>query len=566
MLKDETLIALSKNEKWLTIEESNSINTLPSEPASLVPSSHQTTTTLVSSSTGSSRPTSPPPLVHINTPAPILQPSEPTTIVMELSQLGMKNDIYDVKFETTRIKRDQTFYNSDVDNTNSNISYISEDSCNKQEDVNDTNSVVHERNMEVVWNEFQVPWEKIPTYMIRTCDNGKKSKQIITEIIHIMVNEMRQIKTNIPSKAFKLVALKLAERFPHVFRDFDEDGVVIGDGTHSITMKLLDRNNYLNRPRKRSLNASDGRRYRKTVQNARIGCSNWEPNQPSSTKNSRITLTNTNPFSDHFYKLLNETYADQRKFFNNVNNPPSIFEIKNKWPAILSTPGIFWHFEKLTSIDLNEVMKNIREKSNKLLKFGIEKKLIEEWQTNNDKDLTSLQVISKYFKEELKTLYRCYKVGTYSCSFEIYRKYVNYFFQNISRANIPAEDLPHSPSVIEFGKLNAILDITAIYLSCVSESAEESGYMVYLEQVPINDDVYLIFVEAFVISFALYFITNLQYPKDVCYTMEMIQRYYCKIHPDVGSKSGKKIGAKSRVLTLINKLHQTTTNDVNSSE
>ncbi|KAK9751803.1 hypothetical protein QE152_g4750 [Popillia japonica] len=447
---------------------------------------------------------------------------------MELSQLGMKNDIYDVKFETTRIKRDQTFYNSDVDNTNSNISYISEDSCNKQEDVNDTNSVVHERNMEVVWNEFQVPWEKIPTYMIRTCDNGKKSKQIITEIIHIMVNEMRQIKTNIPSKAFKLVALKLAERFPHVFRDFDEDGVVIGDGTHSITMKLLDRNNYLNRPRKRSLNASDGRRYRKTVQNARIGCSNWEPNQPSSTKNSRITLTNTNPFSDHFYKLLNETYADQRKFFNNVNNPPSIFEIKNKWPAILSTPGIFWHFEKLTSIDLNEVMKNIREKSNKLLKFGIEKKLIEEWQTNNDKDLTSLQVISKYFKEELKTLYRCYK--------------------NISRANIPAEDLPHSPSVIEF------------------ESAEESGYMVYLEQVPINDDVYLIFVEAFVISFALYFITNLQYPKDVCYTMEMIQRYYCKIHPDVGSKSGKKIGAKSRVLTLINKLHQTTTNDVNSSK
>ncbi|KAK9751804.1 CIDE-N domain [Popillia japonica] len=40
MLKDETLIALSKNEKWLTIEESNSINTLPSEPRNPIPSIH----------------------------------------------------------------------------------------------------------------------------------------------------------------------------------------------------------------------------------------------------------------------------------------------------------------------------------------------------------------------------------------------------------------------------------------------------------------------------------------------------------------------------------------------
>ncbi|GJQ79913.1 hypothetical protein Trydic_g18357 [Trypoxylus dichotomus] len=519
MLKDETLIALSSGERWLSVEESAASTAAVTTPAFCAPNPPTTSSNVpvISSTVSSNRPTSPSPPAHISTSGtlPVL---EPTTIsISELSELAMKKDIYDMNFETTMIKCDQTSDNSDVENANSIISYVSDDSNSRQEDVNETNSMCHERNMEIVWNEFQIPWEKIPNYMVKTCERGKKNKQIVTEIIHIIVNEMRQIKTNIPSKAFKLIALKLAARFPYVFRDFDEDGVVIGDGTHSITMKLLDRNNYLNRPPKRSLNAIESRKYRRTVQNARIGCSNWEPNQSSSSRRSQMTLTSAIPFSDDFYNLLSETYADQRRFFNNVNNPPSIAEIKEKWPAILTTAGIFWHFGKLTSIDLNDVMRNISEKSMRLLQFGIQRKLIDNTEIDEDKELASLEIISRYFKEDLKTVFRLHK--------------------NVEKSNIPTENLLQSPSVIKF------------------ENLQESGYLVYLEQTPINDNVYPTFLEAFVISFALYFITNLQYAKEICYTMEMVQRYYCKIHPDVGSKSGKKAGAKSRVLTLINKLH-----------
>lgn len=49
----------------------------------------------------------------------------------------------------------------------------------------------------------------------------------------------------------KVVARKLVDRYPQMFQDEDEDGVIIGDGAHTIYWKLQKRNNYLNRPHKR---------------------------------------------------------------------------------------------------------------------------------------------------------------------------------------------------------------------------------------------------------------------------------------------------------------------------
>lgn len=55
-------------------------------------------------------------------------------------------------------------------------------------------------------------------------------------------------------------------------------------------------------------------------------------------------------------------------------------------------------------------------------------------------------------------------------------------------------------------------------------------------------------------SFGLYFILNLEYPKTVSHTLEFIQRYFLKIHPDQGTKSRKMKTSKKRIIALINKL------------
>lgn len=55
------------------------------------------------------------------------------------------------------------------------------------------------------------------------------------------------------------------------------------------------------------------------------------------------------------------------------------------------------------------------------------------------------------------------------------------------------------------------------------------------------------------IFFALYYNLNLEYPKQSSCTMEMVQQYFLKIHPNRGSKSGRQ-SSKFKIIGLINKL------------
>lgn len=61
------------------------------------------------------------------------------------------------------------------------------------------------------------------------------------------------------------------------------------------------------------------------------------------------------------------------------------------------------------------------------------------------------------------------------------------------------------------------------------------------------------FEEALKLLFAVYFNFNLMYPKKVSVTLEMIQRYFFKVHPDSGTKSSNT-PSKKKVISFINKL------------
>lgn len=56
-------------------------------------------------------------------------------------------------------------------------------------------------------------------------------------------------------------------------------------------------------------------------------------------------------------------------------------------------------------------------------------------------------------------------------------------------------------------------------------------------------------------TFGLYFILNLEYPKEISTFLEMLQRYFLKIHPDNGSKSKKITSSKRKVISMIKSLN-----------
>lgn len=61
------------------------------------------------------------------------------------------------------------------------------------------------------------------------------------------------------------------------------------------------------------------------------------------------------------------------------------------------------------------------------------------------------------------------------------------------------------------------------------------------------------FEKAIKLLFAIYFNFNLMYPKKISVTLEMVQKYFFKVHPDSGTKSSHT-PSKKIVISFINKL------------
>lgn len=218
-------------------------------------------------------------------------------------------------------------------------------------------------NEEYRWHEFSMPWQKVPTNLLVQCEAGNRVPQTITSIVHFVVDEMRTISTKIPTKAFKIQAVKMSNKFPKMFRDIDEDKVVIGDGCSAVQQKLLDRHNYLNRPHKRPIKPSTDNsnpvHVKKSLMSAKAGCSNWNP----------AILPNVNGLEER-----EKEYPLQRQFIN--ENLPNVNSLREKWPNFWKIDEIFWHFEKLTSSKIDLIQKLTSERYEKILLFAESKKLL----------------------------------------------------------------------------------------------------------------------------------------------------------------------------------------------
>ncbi|KAG5900594.1 hypothetical protein JTB14_017452 [Gonioctena quinquepunctata] len=75
-------------------------------------------------------------------------------------------------------------------------------------------------------------------------------------------------------------------------------------------------------------------------------------------------------------------------------------------------------------------------------------------------------------------------------------------------------------------------------------------HYVYFKKKNIGNDGEATFLDALKVAYALYFILNKKYPKDLSTTMEFLQRMFLKIHPDSGSKS-KKVSAVRKRFSIL---------------
>lgn len=79
---------------------------------------------------------------------------------------------------------------------------------------------------------------------------------------------------------------------------------------------------------------------------------------------------------------------------------------------------------------------------------------------------------------------------------------------------------------------------------------EERKYNVIIENALINNGQDS-FIECLKEFYALYYNFNLEYPRRLSCSMEFLQRYIMKTHPDTGTKSSYFSASKKRVITFM---------------
>ena len=129
---------------------------------------------------------------------------------------------------------------------------------------------------DIIWRNFNISWDSFSPLVLKSLNEGSKDRDDVTQLVHFIVRCMRQIQTKINLEAFRYIAEKNVQKFTALM-DVDDKGQVLEKGTHTLTKKLADHNNYLNKSHRR-VSASDTtvlptKRVKKSV---KAGCINWE--------------------------------------------------------------------------------------------------------------------------------------------------------------------------------------------------------------------------------------------------------------------------------------------------
>ncbi|KAJ3662388.1 hypothetical protein Zmor_006739 [Zophobas morio] len=105
----------------------------------------------------------------------------------------------------------------------------------------------------------------------------------------------------------------------------------------------------------------------------------------------------------------------------------------------------------------------------------------------------------------------------------------------------------------DMNNLNEIIKVAAPCVIEIESDPQTIYHVVLKRQVVIPSVVTL--KDAVSWAFGLYFIMNLEYPDKVSAVLEMMQRFFLKIHPDQGSKSKRVTPTKRKVIGFMNKLN-----------
>lgn len=212
--------------------------------------------------------------------------------------------------------------------------------------------------------QFQIPWQKTPSDVIRKLETGKRpTRHERLEIIRLIVSEILTICPTPGKKHLSEIARRMTKTYPVAFTDVIE-GEVVGSGYDTLTKQMVSRVDNLkigmtSLAIKRQLISSSGGEG-STTQKRRLdsyGCINWQPTllPPGETPGSQKCG------KEELQKMYRERCCDSKAienmmrvtFFTQRQDIISGTET-SEWPYLFEITGMKIHFEELTGMDIDE--------------------------------------------------------------------------------------------------------------------------------------------------------------------------------------------------------------------
>ncbi|XP_055381337.1 uncharacterized protein LOC129611938 [Condylostylus longicornis] len=233
-----------------------------------------------------------------------------------------------------------------------------------------------------LFRSFQIPWERIPTDIMESLARKEKIGGNLNRFVNIITDEMRNLSYFLPMNAIRTVCDKIAMKYPESFLECDLNGHILSGTPFSLITTMKNRNNFLNRvPKKRKsgIEACIPIKQQRLANTLMETCANWQPqeinegqsyNSLELKKNALIKLHEKNFVSQEeretIKDFMKECFPIQRKYFNNMDNIPTIIEIQRNWPFMFNKEYLYDHFELLMNLKANTFIMNFEKNKAKI--------------------------------------------------------------------------------------------------------------------------------------------------------------------------------------------------------
>ncbi|CAI5679935.1 unnamed protein product [Oreochromis niloticus] len=375
-------------------------------------------------------------------------------------------------------------------------------------------------------------------------------------MIRTVVEEMRVHCPNPNRAACGEVARAIVSKYPATFADKTAEGEQLGCGYYSLLKQLKTRVEHVNRdnvssrirqPRKRSTrenNEGDVAIKRARSELDSYGCINWQPTTLPEGETTETLETKRQTMSTVFRSAgpqaiettdvntyMSLTYIYQRHMLNSWP-APTLCEVQEHWPFLFTKRGLCTHFHTLTDIEVDtRLSEALLTKGRRILNFFQSQRL--QWNkeiehllrecdsaklNHNQIATAAILLLMKYFQEKEDSIFIL--ADAFSTKMSVEREMT----------------LPITPRVIALG--NNFMSASRWMISLEGK--------VFYEPEQMHD-----FASTLAVFFASYYVFNLEYQESASITLEMIQRFFVRINPDMGTKCPAKLGTSRKTGRVV---------------